>query len=81
MLEEVVMRCLAKDPSERPESAVELRELLEACKEEVGEWTTTQGREWWEQHRSGVRERQDDVAVSGSAPTLAVDLAARLERP
>lgn len=75
MLEEVVMRCLAKDRSDRPQSAEELRDLLRAC-DDVGAWTPRDARAWWESHGdvlcAGRRSR-----VSGTAKTIAVDVDAR----
>jgi len=70
-LEQVVMRCLAKKPDERPRSAQELRRLLDACTD-CGEWTEEQSAEWWALHLPETRERSADktplprpVAVSG----------------
>ncbi len=78
MLEEILLRCLAKDPADRPESALALRELLDAAQEEVGAWSVAQARAWWEEHGEAVRRAQrGEEPVSGWAPTLAVDFVGR----
>ena len=79
LLEDIVMKCLSKRPDERPQTAVELRELLEAAAEDVGSWTPRQARDWWERHRANVRAAQGETQVSGSAATLAVDLSGRTD--
>ncbi len=49
-LEEVIMRCLAKKPDERPRDASELSLQLEASMEPPG-WTDERARRWWRRHR------------------------------
>jgi serine/threonine-protein kinase len=46
-LESIVLRCLAKRPEERPESARELDRLL-ASVDGVPEWTQENATEWWQ---------------------------------
>jgi serine/threonine-protein kinase len=47
-LEEVLLRCLEKDPRLRPASAAELgATLLAAC---PGDWTQEAARLWWDEH-------------------------------
>ncbi len=75
-LEELVLRCLAKSPDDRPQSALELRELLEAC-EDVPIWTGSEARAWWAAHGAQVRAARAVGPVSASAATLAVDLQRR----
>ena len=45
-LEEIVLRCLAKDPEERPASADELGAALAKCAD-AGRWTEAQAVAWW----------------------------------
>ncbi|MBW2291590.1 MAG: hypothetical protein JRG94_04690, partial [Deltaproteobacteria bacterium] len=52
-LEYVVMSCLAKDPADRPTSAVHLAELLLAC--DCPPWTAEDARRWWEVYGEAAR--------------------------
>ena len=68
-LEATVLACLHKDPNHRPQSAAELRHLLEACPVEV--WDSPRAFAWW-------REYQPDLDVHivrdlHEAMTIAVD--------
>ena len=49
-LEKIILWCLEKDPSNRPESVEELKRHLDsfALKDP---WTQDRAREWWSQHR------------------------------
>jgi hypothetical protein len=46
-LEEIVLACLAKDPSDRPASTWELADRLADC-EVIRPWTREDARRWWE---------------------------------
>ena len=48
-LEELVLRCLAKDPEDRPASAAELGGALAACAD-AGTWTDGEAAAWWADH-------------------------------
>ena len=62
-LEEVLLRCLEKDPLRRPASADELAETLAAAA--LDEWTQDDARRWWDEHGGAM-----------GAPTAGPDLSA-----
>jgi serine/threonine protein kinase len=47
--EDVLLRCLAKDPDHRPQSADVLDRLLEDAQTEP-RWTEQRAQQWWDQH-------------------------------
>ncbi|MCA9729138.1 MAG: hypothetical protein KC729_15720, partial [Candidatus Eisenbacteria bacterium] len=46
-LEQLILRCLAKDPADRPASALEVIECLEQVERECGRWTNEDAEHWW----------------------------------
>ncbi|MFO0693751.1 MAG: serine/threonine-protein kinase [Polyangiales bacterium] len=55
-LEAVVLRCLAKDPRDRFESADSLRRALEACVD-AGRWSARDAEAFWSEERSALVAR------------------------
>jgi serine/threonine-protein kinase len=56
-LESIVMRCLSKDPDERPSHAAELSKLLQRVRFSSS-WSDARAQDWWMKHRS------DDAAAA-----------------
>ncbi|MEE8116365.1 MAG: serine/threonine-protein kinase [Gemmatimonadales bacterium] len=54
--EEIILRCLAKDPADRPQTADQLARELAACCS-ASEWTAERAHEWWERHHPESSER------------------------
>jgi serine/threonine-protein kinase len=73
-LEAIVRACLAKDPAERPQSALELRGKLESLVTEP--WGSVQADTWWLEHRVALEE-VDAASSMGGPRTIAVDGRAR----
>jgi eukaryotic-like serine/threonine-protein kinase len=48
-LDELVLACLEKDPSKRPQDASQLFDLARDCRT-CEQWTSDRARLWWEQH-------------------------------
>ena len=67
-LEELVLRCLAKEPEDRPPSAEWLAARLAEC-ETAGTWTPERAREWWAAHAGG--RARPLAAAARSSPSNA----------
>jgi serine/threonine-protein kinase len=68
-LEELILRCLAKSPSDRPRTASELHDSLLNCAASGG-WSARTARSWWKEHRQNdVRPRPAPKSDIGSAQT------------
>jgi tRNA A-37 threonylcarbamoyl transferase component Bud32 len=66
-VEAIVLRCLAKDPSERFQSASSLAEALAECAV-AGQWTHADAARWWQAHRD-----QEDKEFRLEQATLPVE--------
>jgi serine/threonine-protein kinase len=85
-LEAVLLACLEKEPSKRPESAAALRQSLRSC-QAFGEWDGEDARRWWSERSTALSERRTQQVVpgegdrSGQGPLpgslLSVDVEAR----
>ena len=73
-LERLILACLAKDPNDRPQTAIDLEKHLAGC--DVPAWDTEQAAAWWLQYRGAIRARKE-VDASAFEHTIAVDFAAR----
>jgi hypothetical protein len=49
----LVLACLEKDPSRRPDGARDLRRRLEACAA-FGHWTEEDARAWWQENAAAI---------------------------
>jgi serine/threonine-protein kinase len=78
-LERIVLRCLEKDPSQRPPDAAQLAGLLRAC-QDYGKWTAVEAHAWWTANRETLPlddEQQSHPPMSNTQ--LLIDVDARLE--
>jgi serine/threonine-protein kinase len=75
-LEDVILKCLAKERSCRPSSAMAVRADLLACTD-AAKYDATAARKWWRDHRTASRGTAHFIDVSGSSPTMAIDLRGR----
>jgi serine/threonine-protein kinase len=71
-LEEIILRCLDKDPARRPPSAAELSRELAALDIE-SRWTEARARAWWAEHPTDGSEEAS--AATSAAPTRSLAVA------
>jgi serine/threonine-protein kinase len=78
-LETVLLSCLAKEASDRPQSASELLARVHSCAS-WGEWNGGQARSWWRENGESLRDLHREGAGSAHSLSIAVDLDRRQPR-
>jgi serine/threonine-protein kinase len=71
-LEALILRCLEREPEQRPQSARELIALL-AASPRITDWTIEQRAAWWTGHRESISQSRA-LAVEPLESNRAVDI-------
>jgi len=78
-LEAIILQCLAKDVSDRPQTAAALRDALCAC-DAAGRWDQAAARAWAENWSGGDKlPERTVIPATEEPPTLEVDIKRRLK--
>lgn len=77
-LEDIILRCLAKDMTLRPQDALLLREELDACVDSDG-WGEAEAYAWWADHSALAETPLAESEVSSSSGRLAEAVAVALQ--
>jgi serine/threonine-protein kinase len=69
-VERLLLELLAKDPDERPRSAIEVQERVRQC-QAYGAWDRERARRWWHEHGEKVRRhRTEDPTLTRIEPAM-----------
>ncbi|MFZ5896752.1 MAG: serine/threonine-protein kinase [Myxococcota bacterium] len=75
-LEALLLRCLAKNPLDRPQSGAELIAALSECG--AHEWSEKESSAWWQENGSAARARMRSKSAGKGPGTVVIDLARRV---
>lgn len=73
-LEEVILRCLEKDPGDRFPNVQELQQALHNCRDSEA-WTRERADQWWRSHGCPKKKELDACIDEGRLPELEMEAA------
>jgi tRNA A-37 threonylcarbamoyl transferase component Bud32 len=79
-MDAIILKCLEKEPGQRPQSALELRDLLQASPH-WSEWTAEARLAWWAQYQKETAPKPGETGYGEQTPMdvmVNVDLESRL---
>jgi serine/threonine protein kinase len=76
-LEQLILRCLAVAPDERPQSATILKTLL-AATPKAGDWTLADRIAWWTAYRAEPETPAANAEASTPRQSVSIDIASRI---
>ncbi len=71
-LQNVILRCLEKDPDQRYPDAATLEKALASC-ESANSWTAERAEEWWREHGAGTPAPSSREASEREQQTIVAD--------
>ncbi|CAN5514836.1 hypothetical protein BH09MYX1_BH09MYX1_41910 [soil metagenome] len=80
-LDDLVMRCLAKDKSLRPASADALRHALLACIKDTGPWTEADATAWWAETGKSLALKRASLVQKIDSSRTTIEVALEPRRP
>ena len=73
-LEALILRCLEREPKDRPQSAHELITLL-AASPRIADWNVEQRAAWWVAHREAINQaRASEVEPIGTGEAVNIEV-------
>jgi serine/threonine protein kinase len=70
-LENLIMRCIEKNPGDRPQSANDLANGLKAC-QDAGKWSEQDAQKWWGEFRDRIHTTSQEKPIESSQNSLII---------